>query len=379
MAQAKRPPPGPKDRALPADPARLRAALLAWYDRHARELPWRALPGAIPDPWAVLVSEIMLQQTTVATVRGRHALFLARFPTPAALAGASEDEVLHAWQGLGYYRRARALHACARAIVQAHAGRLPPDLASLRALPGLGPYTAAAVAAITFGLPVVPVDGNVARVLARLAGVEHPLPAARRIIDALAADLAPAGDEGRPGDFAQALMDLGATVCTPRNPRCRACPWQEPCAARARGLAAKLPLRAERPVRPSRLGTAFVLRRADGAVLLRRRPTTGLLPGMIELPSTPWDVARPGHDAATDPLAFAPAPGDWRPLPGTVRHAFTHFSLSLQILVAAGAEPTPGFWCRPEEFGALALPTLTRKLLAHAGLVERVGRVRDHG
>ena len=253
----------------PASPASLIRRLLAWYDRDRRRLPWRAEPGSAADPYHVLLSEFMLQQTTVATVSRRFPEFLARFPSLEALAAADQTEVLHAWQGLGYYRRARALHALARTVVVRHHGRLPTDAAALRALPGIGPYTASALGAIAFGQPAVPVDGNVLRVLARLHRVETPLPAALPELNARAAALA---TDRRPADVAQALMDLGATLCRPRAPRCAVCPWREACAAHAAGIAGQLPRRAARPARPVRRGLAFLLARPDGAILFRRRP-----------------------------------------------------------------------------------------------------------
>jgi A/G-specific adenine glycosylase len=353
---------------LPADPALLRRALLDWYDRHRRRLPWRALPGLAADPYAVLVSEVMLQQTTVATVRPRFGAFMSRFPTPAALAAADLDAVLHAWQGLGYYRRGRALHACAQALVGRHGGRVPADPAALAALPGVGAYTAAAVAAIAFDRPVVPVDGNVERVLARLVALESPLPGARRTVTSQAEALA---GGGRAGDLAQALMDLGAALCTPRRPLCLACPWRSWCVAAATGRSAELPLRAERATRPLRRGTAFLLLRPDGAMLLRRRPPTGLLGGMIDLPATPWETG-----AAPDYLAaHAPGPAAWCLLPGAVRHVFTHFALELRLArgLLDGAAPG-GLWAQPADLAALALPTLARKVLAHAGVIAAAGR-----
>jgi A/G-specific adenine glycosylase len=225
--------------------------LLTWYDAHRRRLPWRAPPGRKPEPYHVLLSEVMLQQTTAATVAGRFEGFLARFPTLAALAEAEQADVLHGWQGLGYYRRARALHACAKAVVARHDGLLPRQEDALRALPGIGPYTARAVLAIAFDKPSVPVDANVARVLARLHGIETPMPAALGELQARADALI---SPDRPGDAAQALMDLGATVCRPRQPRCDACPWQRSCAAHAAGTAEQLPRRATRPARPLRRG-----------------------------------------------------------------------------------------------------------------------------
>ena len=323
-------------------------------------MPWRAAPGQRPDPYRIWLSEIMLQQTTVATVGPYFDRFVARFPDIRALAAASLDEVLHAWQGLGYYARARNLHACARAVVETHDGRFPNDPALLRALPGIGDYTAAAIAAIAFERPVAAVDGNVERVVARLFAERTPLPSGRKRLRALAASLVP---ERRAGDFAQAMMDLGAVLCTPRAPRCVLCPWRAECAASALGIAEDLPAQAEKPERPLRHAIAFWLTRADGAVLLRRRPERGLLGGMIELPSTDWREAL--WDAA-EAVAAAPAETDWHALAGTVRHGFTHFRLELGLLAGTTTEPIAGIWARPAEFGNHAFPTLTRKLVAHA-------------
>jgi A/G-specific adenine glycosylase len=349
---------------LPAA-AKLRAALLAWYDEARRDLPWRAPPGAAADPWHVLVSELMLQQTTVATIRGRFPAFLARFPTLQALADASLDDVLHAWQGLGYYRRARSLHACARAVVEQHGGRLPLDVEALKALPGVGPYTAAAVAAIAGDGSVVPVDANVERVLARLFAVTTPLPAARPHLRALAATLAA---PGRAGDFAQALMELGALVCTPRRPTCADCPWRPWCAAAREKDPAAYPRKGARAERGQRYAVAFVLERMDdGAILFRRRPETGLLGGMIELPSTPWLADRPQADAAI--AASAPARLIWTEIEGEVRHQFSHIDLTCRLVRGRLADAAvDGIWMPPARFGELALPTMTGKLLRQAGL-----------
>jgi A/G-specific adenine glycosylase len=336
------------------------AALLAWYDRHRRDLPWRVAPGRRPDPYRVWLSEIMLQQTTVATVGPYFDRFVARWPEIRALAAASLDEVLHLWQGLGYYARARNLYACAGAVVERHGGCFPDDPAALRALPGVGDYTAAAIAAIAFDRPVAAVDGNVERVVARLFAERAPLPAAKPRLRALAAALVP---DARAGDFAQALMDLGAVICTPRRPRCVLCPWRENCAAAAAGIADSLPTPAEKPERPLRYGVAFWLSRADGAVLLRRRPEQGLLGGMIELPSTPWRTA---PWPAAEAMVEAPAATRWGALPGTVSHGFTHFRLELALLAGTTSEPVAGIWARPGQFQDYALPTLTKKLVTHA-------------
>jgi A/G-specific adenine glycosylase len=278
------------------------------------------------------------------------------------MAEASLDEVLHAWQGLGYYRRARGLHGLARAVAERHGGRLPQDEAALAALPGLGPYTVAAVRAIAFGAPVLPVDGNVARVLARLAEVTTPLPAAMPALRRLAGDLA---GGGRPGDMAQALIELGALLCRPRAPACPACPWREPCRARAAGTAESLPRKAAAKVRPLRHAVAFVVQRADGAVLFRRRPPTGLLAGMIELPSTAWREGAPPTMA--EALAEAPQGEAWVLLPGRVRHVFTHMTLETGLVRGRAAGSEESLWRRPDQLAELALPTFTRKLLRHAG------------
>ncbi|HEX3537562.1 MAG TPA: A/G-specific adenine glycosylase [Stellaceae bacterium] len=335
------------------------AALLAWYDRHRRDLPWRGMPGERPDPYRVWLSEIMLQQTTVPAVGPYFARFLARWPDVSALAAASLDEVLHQRQGLGYYARARNLHACARAVVERYGGRFPDEIAELRALPGIGDYTASAVAAIAFDRPAAAVDGNVERVMARVYAVPEPLPQAKPRLRQLAAALVP---QRRSGDFAQAMMDLGAVICTPRKPRCVLCPWRACCAAAAAGIADDLPARADKPERPLKYGVAFWLSRPDGAVLLRRRPEKGLLGGMIELPSSEWRATPWGAEA----VAEAPAATEWRPLPGTVQHGFTHFRLQLALMAGVVAEPIDGIWARPEQFGEYAFPTLTKKLVSHA-------------
>jgi A/G-specific adenine glycosylase len=348
-------------------------ALLAWYDEERRDLPWRARRGRRPDPYGVWLSEIMLQQTTVKAVIPYYLKFLARWPTVAALADAELDDVLAAWAGLGYYSRARNLHKCAHVVARELMGAFPQTATELQKLPGIGPYTAAAIAAIAFGEPATPVDGNVERVVARLFAVRQPLPAAKSELRRLAATLTPSK---RPGDFAQAMMDLGAGICTPRRPSCLVCPVQSDCAASARGIEASLPMRAGRPERPLRLGIAFLALREDGSVLLRRRPEAGLLGGMLEVPSTAWDDLLP---PAKEALRAAPLKADWWLVPGTVAHTFTHFRLEMMVYRAlVPPEATLTFWAEPErcrwvnrrDLDRVALPSVMRKVVAH-GLREQ--------
>ncbi len=335
--------------------------LLAWYDRHRRRLPWRAEPGEMPDPYRVLVSELMLQQTTVATVTGRFEPFLRRFPDLDSLALAEETEVLHAWQGLGYYRRARALHAAARAVLQHHGGRLPGRVGALLELPGIGDYTAKAVAAIAFDRPVLPIDGNGVRVFARLFAIQTPMPKAAAEVRARVAVFEPAR---RPADLAQAVMDLGAAVCRPKRPCCDACPWRADCAGRELGIAEVLPRRAPKANRPLRQGVAFLLTRPDGAILFRKRPRDGLLGGLHELPSSRWLPPPLDRDAA---LEEAPERVAWRVHEKPVRHVFTHFALDLELAEGRSVDPPDGLWHTPGELDRLALPTLMKKLLQRAG------------
>jgi A/G-specific adenine glycosylase len=340
----------------------LAASLLAWYDRHRRRLPWRAEPGEIPDPYRVWLSEIMLQQTTVPAVAPYFLRFIERWPTVFDLAAAPLEEVLTEWAGLGYYARARNLHACARAVVEEHGGRFPDSAEALARLPGIGPYTAGAIAAIAFNRRAAAVDGNAERVLARLFEIRAPLPQSKAELRRRAEELVP---DARPGDFAQALMDLGATVCTPASPRCMVCPWQEACCARAAGDPESLPVKAARGVKPVRRGVAFWAMREDGAVLLRRRPERGLLGGMAEVPSTEWRSAAWTPEEA---LSSAPFAADWRALPGGVVHVFTHFRLELSVLAARapdGAQPAQGYWCPVERLGEEPLPSLMRKVVEH--------------
>ncbi len=336
-------------------------ALLVWYDRARRELPWRADPGECANPYHAWLSEIMLQQTTVATVIPYYTTFLARWPNVRELAAAPLQTVLEAWAGLGYYARARNLHACAQVVVSEHRGRFPDSEAALRALPGVGTYTAAAIAAIAFDKPAVVVDGNVERVMARLFAVEEPLPGAKPALREHAATLSP---NQRPGDYAQAVMDLGATVCTRARPRCEACPWVETCRGHALGVAATLPKRMPRKPKTLRRGIAFWITREDGAVLLARRPLQGLLGGMIEVPSTEWNECVPDVGSA---IAQAPvAADDWQLLAGLVRHTFTHFELELAVITGKASTPGNGIWRDPWRLDGEALPSVMRKVVAHA-------------
>ncbi|MFG1394322.1 A/G-specific adenine glycosylase [Xanthobacter agilis] len=350
-------------RPLPApDPE----ALLAWYDIHRRRLPWRAEAGRRADPYHVFLSEIMLQQTTVKAVVPYFDAFLRRWPTVAHLADAPLEEVLSAWAGLGYYARARNLHACAKAVVARHGGRFPANEVLLLDLPGIGPYTAAAIAAIAFNLPASPVDGNIERVVTRLHAVEEALPKAKPRIRALAAELVP---PRRPGDHAQAMMDLGATICTPKSPACALCPFSAPCRARAEGTMLRYPVKTKKAAKPERAAIAFLAVRADGAVLLRTRPDKGLLAKMTEVPATPWSASEGAIPA--DPARHAPVKAQWRALPGAVRHVFTHFALELSVwradLPAGTPAPDGARFVLPRDFDAEALPSLMRKVLAHGG------------
>lgn len=305
--------------------AQLSADLLDWYDRHARTMPWRVPPadkmaGRRPDPYAVWMSEIMLQQTTVAAVTSYFDRFITRWPTVNALAGAKDADVMGEWAGLGYYARARNLLKCARTVVAEHNGVFPADYAALLTLPGIGPYTAAAIASIAFDLRHTVVDGNVERVMARLHDEHAPLPKSKPILTTYASQLTPAQ---RAGDYAQAVMDLGATICTPKSPACGICPWQRPCAARINGTAADLPRKIPKAPKPVRHGTVYIARRGDGAMLLETRPQKGLLGGMLGWPGSDWVLAT-GHRPQNPPIEAR-----WHKLHGEVRHSFTHFHLLL--------------------------------------------------
>ena len=330
--------------------------LLAWYDVHAREMPWRVGPaarkaGVRPDPYAVWMSEVMLQQTTVAAVRDYFTRFMALWPTVEALAAARDEDVMGEWAGLGYYARARNLLKCAREV--AERGGFPDTREGLMKLPGIGPYTSAAIAAIAFDAREVVVDGNVERVMARLFDIHTPLPKAKGELTEKAALITP---ETRPGDYAQAVMDLGATVCTPKSPACGICPWMGHCAARKAGVAAELPRKLPKVPKPTRLGIAYVGRREDGAWLLERRPDKGLLGGMLGWPGGAWGEAPEDHP---------PVAGNWRELGEEARHTFTHFHLRLAIRVAAlpmDTTPAQGVFLSAAEFRPSDLPTVMRKV-----------------
>jgi A/G-specific adenine glycosylase len=335
--------------------ANIRADLLAWYDENARGLPWRASRGEAADAYRVWLSEIMLQQTTVAHARPYFLTFTRRWPSVADLAAAPDAEVMAAWAGLGYYARARNLLACARVVAVEHRGQFPDEEAALRRLPGIGRYTAAAIAAIAFGRPAVVVDGNVERVIARLHAVETPMPAAKGELTGLAETL---GSAERPGDWAQAMMDLGAMVCRPREPLCQRCPVSRFCRGRMSGAPAGYPRRAEAGVRPHRHGVAFRLVCND-TVGLVRRPPRGLLGGMLGLPTTAW---RSEPWSPAEALAEAPAPADWRPA-GAVEHVFTHFSLTLAIYQArTSATDAPLVWT-PFAEAVASTPSVFSKVL----------------
>lgn len=330
--------------------------LLGWYDGHARDLPWRVPPGARmrPDPYRVWLSEIMLQQTTVAAVKAYFEQFTSLWPDVHALAAAPDAQVMAEWAGLGYYARARNLLKCARVVSGEMDGVFPSDLKELLKLPGIGPYTAAAIASIAFDRPETVVDGNVERVMARVYDIHTPLPAAKPELTNKAAALTPTK---RAGDYAQAVMDLGATICTPRNPACGICPWFRPCMARVNSTAADLPKKSPRKKKPVRFGIAYVTHRIDGAILIERRPDSGLLGGMLGWPGSDW-----GEDAPQD---APPIKAEWKTLNAEARHTFTHFHLRLTVktaLVPLDRDPKRGMFIDAKDFDPSALPTVMRKV-----------------
>lgn len=340
-------------------PHHLTVKLLAWYDRHARVLPWRAVAPDRMDPYKVWLSEIMLQQTTVAAVHDYFLKFIAIWPTVHDLAAASQEDVLKAWAGLGYYARARNLHKCAEKIVTDYHGEFPDSVEKLLKLPGIGVYTAGAIAAIAFDKPHAAVDGNVERVISRLDAIEIPLPEAKPLIKRRTQSLMP---DSRAGDFAQALMDLGATTCTPKSPNCQLCPWFYDCEARKQNIAATLPRKAAKKAVPTRSGHAWFVVNQKGEVLLRRRAEKGLLGGMTEVPGSNWIEGTPAKKP--------PLPAEWKKQQGIVQHTFTHFHLEITVWAAEVSKvklPDANYrWVALSKVDAEALPTVMRKIIAHA-------------
>lgn len=339
--------------------------LLDWYDIHARELPWRISPqdrarGVLPDPYRVWMSEIMLQQTTVATVKDYFLKFTAKWPNVAALSKASEDDVLRAWAGLGYYSRARNLKKCADMVVAEHGGNFPAEVKALKALPGIGDYTAAAIASIAFDIPAPVVDGNVERVFSRLFAIDTPLPAAKPLIKTkVDSVLCPM----RAGDFAQATMDLGATICTPKKPACMHCPIRDNCRALADFDPELFPYKLAKKEKPKRKGAAFVAVSPSGDVLLEQRPSSGLLASMAQVPTTEWNSRQ---DGVTD-INGAPFSADWKHR-GTIRHVFTHFELELIVWHAENvhSDGENYWWSTRENLPDEALPTVMKKVISCA-------------
>ncbi len=350
------------DRTKKPEPAGdLATRLLDWYDRHRRVLPWRAPPGRRADPYRVWLSEIMLQQTTVQAVAGYYRKFLERWPDVKALAAAKEQDVLAAWAGLGYYARARNLHAAAKAGGEGvWAGYFLRRRRACARLPGIGGYTAGAIAAIAYDERQAAMDANAERVIARLYAVETPMPKAKKQLHAHGTALVPE----RAGDFAQALMDLGSAICTPKRPACPNCPWTEDCRARRRGIQEALPVKAPKMLRPLKRGAAFVARDKTGAILLVKRPDKGLLASMLEPPLGPWTEDFPSNARA---LKQAPFPANWKKRPGLVRHGFTHFELEIEVYLADVAKRPnhPGRWVSSAKLREVALPTVMRKLIEH--------------
>lgn len=341
--------------------------LLDWYDEARRVLPWRACGDEKPAPYRVWLSEVMLQQTTVATVKPRFLKFLDRWPDVQSLANASLDDVLHEWQGLGYYARARNLYWCAQAVVTEHGGVFPDTEDGLRTLPGIGDYTAAAIAAIAFSRTTAPVDGNIIRVISRLDAIDDEMPSGKNVVKTRVATLVP---PSRAGDFAQAMMDLGAGVCTPRNPDCDHCPWSDVCVATKQGDPARYPRKAAKKARPTRHGTVFWLEDKVGRVYLRRRSEKGLLGGMMEFPSTHWQETGDGEKEGVIEQQAPTQLRLWQPLAGEVEHTFTHFHLRLRVWKGCIDERNSldnGYWAHQEDFGDYALPTVMKKVVKLVG------------
>ena len=356
----------PQDNSIPDSrrlPTTAADQLLGWYDAHHRRLPWRITPdqsrdGVVADPYRIWLSEVMLQQTTVQAVKSYFEKFVTLWPDVAALATADIEEVMKAWAGLGYYSRARNLKKCAELIVDEHAGMFPDTLEDLMRLPGIGPYTASAIAAIAFNRPEAAIDGNVERVVARLRAIATPVREAKSEITSIVQSMVP---PSRPGDFAQAMMDLGATICTPKNPACALCPLQQHCAATAGSNPELFPVKPPKQTKPQRKGAAFVAVRDNGSVLLRKRPASGLLGGMSEVPTTNWSARVDGATTADS----APFAAQWQ-RKGTITHVFTHFRLELTVYLAnVGSMETSGnqWWSAKEHIGGEALPTVMKKVV----------------
>lgn len=340
-------------------------ALLAWYDRHHRDLPWRISPGMAakgirPNPYHIWMSEVMLQQTTVQAVKAYFAKFLKLWPTVTDLAEAPVEDVMAAWAGLGYYARARNLKKCAEAVAFEHGGVFPGTEEGLRHLPGIGDYTAAAVAAIAFNRPAAVMDGNVERVISRLYTIDAPLPGSKPVMKARVAALTPSD---RPGDFAQAMMDLGATICTPKRPACALCPFNGACRALRGDDPERFPVKQKKKDKPVRIGAAYVVVNAAGEILLRRRKDSGLLGGMTEVPTTGWTARIDGDDSEDG----APFPAAWQPC-GAISHVFTHFELRLSIYRAqiTSRSGDDGWWEPVTNLDAQALPTVMKKVITQA-------------
>lgn len=340
--------------------------LLAWYDRERRDLAWRAAPGETADPYHVWLSEIMLQQTTVTAVTPYFEKFLRLWPDLTSLAAASRDEVLTGWAGLGYYSRARNLHACANVLVEDYGGQFPRTEKELLKLPGVGAYTAAAIAAIAFNERAAVVDGNVERVMTRQFALETPLPKVKAEVKALIETLVP---KARPGDFAQSTMDLGATICTPRSPDCKRCPWTKSCKARASSDVTRFPVRAPKKERPIRRGIVFWVETSAGEVLIEQRPETGLLAAMWQFPTDTWtESSARSAFARKAQEKSAPFRADWSRVPGLVTHTFTHFHLELAVYrthVKRRTNPERGQFVSQGELKNYALPSLMQKVAAH--------------
>jgi A/G-specific adenine glycosylase len=334
----------------------LASRLLAWYDIYRRVLPWRVPPGKRADPYRIWLSEIMLQQTTVQAVGAYYRKFLTLWPDVKALAAAKQDDVLTAWAGLGYYARARNLHAAAKVVAHEMGGKFPTTAEGLRVLPGIGGYTAGAIAAIAYDEKQAAMDANAERVIARLYAVQTPMPKAKTELHALGSALVPA----RAGDFAQALMDLGSAICTSKRPACQNCPWADDCRARKLGIQEQLPVKAPKMARPLKRGAAFVVHDKSGAVLLVKRPDKGLLASMLEPPLGEWTEKFPSPAKA---MKQAPFEATWKKRPGIVRHGFTHFELEIEVYVAEVTKHPPLSWpglTRPSVDGART-PSLRAK------------------